>query len=67
MPVLLYCSENWILSDALIRRLEAFQAELVKRAQTSLEHCCYCCSGCAYDEMLSSGEEAQFSDESDGG
>ena len=31
MPVLLYGSENWILMDALLRRLEAFQAELVKR------------------------------------
>ena len=29
MPVLLYGSENWILTDALIRHLEAFQAELV--------------------------------------
>ena len=45
MPVLLYGSENWILMDALIRRLEAFQAELIKSlsaevAQASLEHCC---------------------------
>ena len=31
MSVLLYGSENWILTDALIRCLEAFQAELVKR------------------------------------
>ena len=31
MPVLLYGSENWILTDALIRRLEASQTELVKR------------------------------------
>ena len=31
MPVLLYGSENWIMTDALMERLEAFQAELVKR------------------------------------
>ena len=31
MPVLLYRSENWILMDALIRRLETFQAEPIKR------------------------------------
>ena len=31
MPVLLYGSENWILTDALVDKLEAFQAELVKR------------------------------------
>ena len=31
MPVLLYGRENWILSDVLVERLEAFQAELVKR------------------------------------
>ena len=32
-------------------------------AQASLEHCC---SGCAHDEMQSSGEEAGLFDESDG-
>ena len=31
MPVLLYGSENWILTDALMERLESFQGELVKR------------------------------------
>ena len=31
MPVLLYGSENWVLTDVLMERLEAFQAELVKR------------------------------------
>ena len=31
MPVLLYGSENWIMTDALMERLEIFQAELVKR------------------------------------
>ena len=30
MPVLLYGSENWTLTDALIEKLEAFQGELVK-------------------------------------
>ena len=32
MPVLLYDSEKWIMTDVLMERLEAFQAELVKRA-----------------------------------
>ncbi len=32
MPVFLYESENWILTENLLDRLEAFQAELVKRA-----------------------------------
>ena len=31
MPVLLYGSENWILTEALLKKLEAFQGELVKR------------------------------------
>ena len=31
MPVLLYGSENWILSEALLERLESFQGELAKR------------------------------------
>ena len=31
MPVLLYGSENWILTEVLMKRLESFQAELVKR------------------------------------
>ena len=31
MPVLLYASENWILTEPLLKKLEAFQGELVKR------------------------------------
>ena len=31
MPNLLHGCENWILSDVLVERSEAFQAELVKR------------------------------------
>ena len=31
MPVLLYGAENWILTDVLLERLEAFQGELAKR------------------------------------
>ena len=31
MPVLLYGLENWILTEALMKKLEAFQGELVKR------------------------------------
>ena len=31
MPILLYGSENWILTEGLVAKLEAFQAELVKR------------------------------------
>ena len=31
MPVLLYGSENWILMDSLMEKLEGFQAELAKR------------------------------------
>ncbi len=32
IPVLHYGSENWILTENLVDRLEALQAELVKRA-----------------------------------
>ena len=32
MPVLLFGSENWILSDTLQCKLEAFLGELAKRA-----------------------------------
>ena len=31
MPILMFGSENWILTEGLIDRLEAFQGELVKR------------------------------------
>ena len=31
MPILMYGSENWILTEVLIDKLEAFQGELVKR------------------------------------
>ena len=31
MPILMYGSENWILTERLIDKLEAFQGELVKR------------------------------------
>ncbi len=31
MPILLYGSENWIMTEGLVDRLEAFQGELAKR------------------------------------
>ena len=31
MPILMYGSENWVFTEALIDKLEAFQGELVKR------------------------------------
>ena len=31
MPILMYGSEKWILTEVLIDKLEAFQGELVKR------------------------------------
>ena len=31
MPILLYGSENWILTPELLKRLESFQGELAKR------------------------------------
>ena len=31
MPVLLYGAENWVLTERLVEKLEAFQGELVKR------------------------------------
>ena len=31
MPTLLYGSENWILTESMVKNLEAFQGELVKR------------------------------------
>ena len=31
MPVLLYRSKSWILTDGLIKKLEAFQGESMKR------------------------------------
>ena len=31
MPVLMYGSENWILTEDLMRKLERFQSELAKR------------------------------------
>ena len=30
MPILMYGSENWILTERLIDKLEVFQGELVK-------------------------------------
>ena len=31
MPILLYGAENWVLTERLVEKLEAFQSELVKR------------------------------------
>ena len=31
MPVLLYGCENWVMTEALWEKLEAFQGELAKR------------------------------------
>ena len=70
MPVLLYGSENWVLTDVLMERLEAFQAELVKRVLKWPKHhsntACNCCFGCSYNEMQGPDEEAGISAESDG-
>ena len=38
MPILMYGSENWILTEALIDKLEAFQGELVKRVLRLPKH-----------------------------
>ena len=34
MPILLYGSENWVLSDSLMYKLETFLGELFKRPLT---------------------------------
>ena len=31
MPVLLYGTENWVLTERLVKKMETFQGELVKR------------------------------------
>ena len=31
VPILLYGSENWIMTESLMKRLEGFQGELAKR------------------------------------
>ena len=38
MPTLMYGSENWILTEALIDKLEAFQGELLKRVLKRPKH-----------------------------
>ena len=38
MPILMYGSENWILTEALIDKLEAFQEKLVKRVRKWPKH-----------------------------
>ena len=38
MPVLLYGSENWILTDTMIERIESFQGELAKRVLKYPKH-----------------------------
>lgn len=50
MPLLLYGSENWIMTEALFVKLEAFQGELVKRVLKwpRYQHCCHHCLGCIY-------------------
>ena len=43
MLVLLYGLENWILTEALLKKLEAFQGELVKRVlKWPKHHSGYC-------------------------
>ena len=36
--IMLYGSENWVLTEKLVEKLEAFQGELVKRALTWPRH-----------------------------
>ena len=38
MPILMFGSDTWILTEGLIDRLEAFQGELVKRVLKWLKH-----------------------------
>ena len=69
MPMLLYSSENWILTDVLIEQLEAFQAELVKRvlkAKRPKHHSNTAAIVVLDVPTMGSGEEAGISDEGDG-
>ena len=36
MPILLYGSENWILTESMVKKLEAFQGKLVKEYSNGL-------------------------------
>lgn len=36
MPILLYGFENWLMTHALMEKVESFQAELVKRVATEM-------------------------------
>ena len=47
MPVLLYGAENWIMTDGLLDKLEAFQGELVKRVLKCSDYW----FGCPNNEM----------------
>ena len=38
MPILLYGCENWLMTHALIEKVESFQAELAKRVLKWLKH-----------------------------
>ena len=56
MPVLLYGSENWIMTEGLLERLEAFQGSWQKGYSSgqgitpSFQHCCHHSFGASYDE-----------------
>ena len=54
VPILLYGSENWIMTESLMKKLESFQGELAKNSQmakTPLEFSCHSCSRVANNEM----------------
>lgn len=69
MPVLLYGSKNWILSEAPMKKLEAFQGELVKRVLKWPKHLSNTAAIATLDVTTmkcSLGEDVRVFEESDG-
>ena len=67
MPILMFGSENWILTEGLIDRLEAFQGELVKRVlKWPKHHSNTAATGCAYYEKQAVGDKVGFPAAGDG-
>ena len=72
MPVLLFGSENWILTEALLHRLEAFLGVLTKRAlkwpwHLSKTAAIYISPGFGNNEVKDPVSETRFSAETPGG
>ena len=69
MPILLYGTENWIMTEHQWQKLRVLPGwtseEDAQMAQTSLKHCCSSCGRCLDNKTQGSDSEVEIPPEND--